>query len=100
MHICLHPLPSFYAALKLSAVQVRLSEENTLNATTQQFITAKISGCALKQGSKTHSLTRQSNFEPQNEAVLMSLVEYDQSSIEKVRLDWLAHDPVCKIESC
>jgi len=27
----------------------RLSEENTLNATTQQFITAKISGCALKQ---------------------------------------------------
>ena len=27
------------------------------------------------------------------------LVEYEQSSIE-VRLDWLAHTPVCKIESC
>jgi len=38
---------------KLLALQVRLSEENTLNPTTQQFITAKISGCALKQGSKT-----------------------------------------------
>jgi len=29
---------------KISALQVRISEENTLNATTQQFITAKISG--------------------------------------------------------
>ena len=28
--------------------------ENTINATTQQFINANISGCALKQGSKTH----------------------------------------------
>ena len=33
---------------KLSAVQVRLSEKKQLNATTQQFITAKISGWALK----------------------------------------------------
>jgi len=33
---------------ELSAVQVRLSEENKLNVTTQQFITAKISGWALK----------------------------------------------------
>jgi len=33
---------------KLLAVQVRLSEENKLNATTQQFITGKISGWALK----------------------------------------------------
>jgi len=39
---------------KLSALQVRTSEENKLNATTQQFITAKIAGCALKQGSETH----------------------------------------------
>jgi len=43
---------------KLLALQVRISEVNTLNATTQQFITAKISGCALKQGSKTHSSMR------------------------------------------
>jgi len=38
---------------KLSALQVRISEENKLNARTQQFITAKISVCALKQESKT-----------------------------------------------
>jgi len=37
---------------KLSVLQVRISEENILDATTQQFITAKISGWALKQGSK------------------------------------------------
>ena len=44
---------------KLLALQVRISEENTLNATTQQFITAKISGCALKQGVKhTHQRVR------------------------------------------
>jgi len=30
---------------KLSALQVRISEENKLKATTQQSITAKISGC-------------------------------------------------------
>jgi len=28
------------------------------------------------------------------------LVKYEQSSIESVRLDWLAHNRVCKIESC
>jgi len=38
---------------KLSALQVGLSEKNKLNATTQQFVTAKISGCVLKQGSET-----------------------------------------------
>jgi len=30
----------------------------------------------------------------------LCLVEYEQSSIESVRLDRLAHTPVCKIESC
>jgi len=57
---------------KLSAVQVRLSEENKFNATTQQFITAKISGWALKWGSETHSPLRQSNLQLQNEAALTS----------------------------
>jgi len=56
---------------KLSALQVR-SEENALNPMTQQFITAKIPGCALKQRSKTHSSLRQSNLQLQNEAALMS----------------------------
>jgi len=57
---------------KLSALQVRLSEENNLNATTQQFITAKISDCTLKQGSETHSSLRQSNLQLPNEALLTS----------------------------
>jgi len=56
----------------LLALQVRLSEENKLNVTTQQFITTKISGCALKQRRKTHSSMRQSNLQLQNEAALMS----------------------------
>jgi len=48
-----------------------------------------------------HSSTRQSNLQLQNEAALTSVVEYEQSSIESVlRLDWLTHTPVCKIESC
>jgi len=57
---------------KLSAFQVRVSEENKLNATTQQLITAKISGCKLKQGSKTNSSLCQNNLQLKNEAVLMS----------------------------
>jgi len=36
---------------ELVALQVRLSEENKLNTTTQQFITETISRCALKLGS-------------------------------------------------
>jgi len=55
---------------KLSALQVTISEENTLNATTQQFITAKISGCALKQRSKTRSILCKLQLE--NEAAPMS----------------------------
>jgi len=59
---------------KQSTLQVRLSEENKLNATTQQFITAtaKISGCALKQGSETHLSLRQSHLSLLNGAALRS----------------------------
>jgi len=57
---------------KVSALQVRISEDNTLNATTQQFITAKISACVLKQGSNTHSSHYCLNLQLQNEAALMS----------------------------
>jgi len=57
MHILLHTLhyPYFVChciEYKLSSLQLTILEENKLNATTQQFITAKISGCALKQGVK------------------------------------------------
>jgi len=51
MHIILHALPLSY---ELSALQVRISDEKKLSATTQSFITAKISGFALKQESKSH----------------------------------------------
>ena len=56
----------------LPALEVRLSEENKLYATTQQLIAAKTSGCILKQGSETHSSLRQSNLQLQNEAALRS----------------------------
>jgi len=74
-HILLHALLLFMChctEYKLSALQVRISQENKLNAATQQFITAKISGCVLKQGSKTNSSLRQSSLQLQNEAALMS----------------------------
>jgi len=56
----------------LSALQVMISEENKLNATTQQFTSAKISGCELKQESKTHSSPSQSTLQFHDEAALMS----------------------------
>jgi len=44
---------------KISALQVRLSEKKKLNPTTQQFITAKITGCAQNRGVKhTHHYVR------------------------------------------
>ena len=64
------PLAHGLAEYQLLALQASISEENTINARTQQFITAKISGCALKQGSKTHSSLRQSNLPLQNDAAL------------------------------
>jgi len=66
------PLAHALAEYKPSAHQASISEEHTSNATIQQFITAKILGCALKQGSKTRSSLRQSNLQLQNEAALMS----------------------------
>ena len=54
MHICLHALLLVYSALthKLSALQVRISEENTLNTTTQQFISAKYQAARWNRGVK------------------------------------------------
>jgi len=71
---CVNPKPLAHALAeyKLSAIQASISEENTINATTQKFITAEISGCILKQGSKTHSSLRPSNSQLQNDAALMS----------------------------
>ena len=57
---------------KLTALQVRISEENTVNATTQLFIIAKISNCAIKQGGKTHYSLNQRNLQLQNTTAVMS----------------------------
>jgi len=61
MHIILHALSLLVVVqyvtvmnLNVSALQVRRPKQNTaLNATTEQFITTKISANTLKQGSKT-----------------------------------------------
>ena len=66
-----NPLAHALTEYKLSALQASISEENTINPTTQQFITAKVSGFALKQGSKTHSSLRPSDLRWQNQAALM-----------------------------
>ena len=74
MHILLHALPYFMCLCteyQLSALQVRISQENKLNASTQQFITAKMPGCALNREVK-HSILRQSNLQLQNKPALMS----------------------------
>jgi len=65
---------------KLSALQIRISEENTFNAATQQFKNIRLR-IKTNNGSKTHSLLRQCNLQLQNKAALMS-VEYEQSSIK------------------
>ena len=75
MHILPHALPYFMChctEYKVSALQVTVSEEQKLNATTQQFIIAKISGCTWKLGSKTHSSQRSSMIQLQNKASLIS----------------------------
>jgi len=56
---------------KLLLLHIKLSEENTLNAETQQFKTAKISVWALKQGSKTPTIaSAQFTTKLQNETAL------------------------------
>jgi len=83
---------------KLSALQVRISEKIKLNATTQQFITAKISDCLLKQGSETHSSLRQSNLQLQNQTALNT-----SSRVLKVcgwtgwRTPWFARSSFAKL---
>ena len=81
---------------KISALHLRILEENELNATKQQFITAKISGCALKQESKTHSSVCQQFTTAKSGCA--NVLSYMNSREYKVC--WLAHTPICKIESC
>ena len=63
MHTVLHSLSiivvvqCFTVMNKLSAFKVRRPEQNTaLNAKTEQFVTEKISGNTLKQGSRIYSV--------------------------------------------
>jgi len=67
MHIFLHPLSLLVVAQCVTVMNInnyqrsRLGDrgKTALNAKTEQFITAKISGNALKQGSRTQSVLRQ-----------------------------------------
>jgi len=74
MHILLHPI-SLFCVISLnrnyqhSTLGYRRKIKSTLRHSSS---TAKISGCAWKPGSKTHSLLRESNSQLQNEAALMS----------------------------
>jgi len=76
MHILLHELSLFYLSLRriqtISAPRW-ISKENTPNATIQQFTSAKISVCALKQGTKPHSSLSECNYlQLQNQAAVIS----------------------------
>ena len=62
---------------KLSALQVRISEETISNATTQQLITAKISGCAWKPIKHTHHCVREIHNSKMR--LRWCLVEYEKS---------------------
>ena len=64
MHILLH-------ALSLNQ-RSKLGYRRKINSTIQQFLTAKISGCTLKHGSKKRLSLRQNYLELQNKAALMS----------------------------
>jgi len=61
-----------WTAYKLSALQVKILVENKLKAMTQQFVSAKMSGCELKQGIETHSSLREGDLQLQNQGALMS----------------------------
>ena len=83
---------------KLSALQVRISEEHKLNTTTQEFITGEVWLRVENRGIKDihHCVRAIYNCKMR---LHECLVQYEKSSIG-VRLDCLAHTPVCKIESC
>jgi len=67
----------------ISALHVRRLEQNTaFNAKTEQFIIAKISGNALKQGNKTNSVLHQRSLQLQNITLRECLVD---SSVEQRR---------------
>ena len=56
------PLNLCVIALNTNYQQIMISEENKLSATTQQFIIAKSSVCALKQGFKYTLITASEQF--------------------------------------
>jgi len=95
------PLILGVIALNINYQRSKLGYQRKTNSTLRHSSSqsAKISGFTLKQGSETHSSLRQSNLQEQYQALLRS-VKYEQLSIEGVRLDWLAHTLVCKIEFC
>ena len=68
---CTQSLYFCVIALNMNYQPSRLGywRKKKLNATTQQFITAKISDCEWKQGRKRHSSMRKNNLQLQNEVL-------------------------------
>ena len=65
---------------------------------TQQFVRAKMSCCAWKQESKTHSSLRQSNLLLQNEAALMSRqIRANVRGSTGWRTPWFARSNLAKL---
>jgi len=100
MHIILYPL-SLLVVLqcvtvmnltRITALQVRRPEQNTsFNAKIEQFITAKLSGNALKQGSRTHALLSQRSSQLQKYK--------DAHSNNGVKLPWQGSSQMQKHEA-
>jgi len=73
---------------QLPALQANITEENKLNATTQQFTSAKISACALTHGSETRSLITasdqgcQTSFEKKSQ----TMSKKSQTGLKKAEL--------------
>ena len=84
-----NPLAHALAEYKLSALQASISEENTINVTTQQFITAKNQAAHWNSVVKhTHHCVRA--ICSCKIRLRWCLLEYEQSSTESVWLDRLA----------
>ena len=66
------PLILCVIALNMNCQRSKLGYRRKKIQRPDTAVTAKITGCALKQGSETRSSLRQSNLQLQNEAALMS----------------------------
>jgi len=85
MHNILHTLYLLVVVQRATVTNISAGSHKTrantaLNAKTEQFITAKISGNALKHGSRTHSVPRQRSLQLHNLRLRIETVEWNTLS--------------------